>query len=51
MPNDVIAVRISSILDQLFHCSAQGIYQGGVVPGRLDHGAGLTALKPLQVGH
>ena len=48
MPNYVPALGSNSILDQLTHLRAQGIYQSGWSP-RLVHGAVLAASKPLQV--
>ena len=47
MPIYVSAVRRNSILEQLFHRMAQGIYKR--LGLRLCRGAGLTAAKPLQV--
>ena len=42
MPNYVTASGSNSILDQLTHLRAQGIY-------RFGHGAVLATWKPLQV--
>ena len=48
MPNNVTAAGSNSILDQLTHQRAQGIYQGGGAPdSAMEHV--LAASKPLQV--
>ena len=53
LPNYVTASGSNSILDQLTHLRAQGIYRSGGVPDqgptRLGHGAVLAASKPVQV--
>ena len=51
MPNYVAGSGSNSILDQLTHLRAQGIYQSGGVlaPPWSGHGAVLAASKPLQV--
>ena len=48
MPNYVTAARSNSILDQLSHLRAQGIYQGGGVPDSATQQAN-AASKPLQL--
>ena len=49
MPNYVPAAESNSILDQLTHLKAQGIYQGGGVPESAMEQSILAAWKPLQV--